>query len=73
MKRCLKKFIGRSRVDYEQLHMLLAEIQTVINNRPLTFPYDEPTEEVLTPNHLLFSRKISFENISKSITFNNEN
>ena len=37
---------------------LLAQIQ-VINNRPLTFMYEEPGEEVLTPNHLLFGRKIN--------------
>ena len=72
MKRCLRKLLGRSRVDYEQLHTLLAEIQTIIKNRPLTFLYDEPAEEVLTPNHLLFGRKINLENISKSISFSNE-
>ena len=44
----------------------------VINNRPLTFIYDEPAEEVLAPNHLLFGTKINLENISKSISFNNE-
>ena len=52
--------------------MLLAEIQTIINNRPLTFLYDEPAEEVLTPNHLLFGSKINLENILKSISLNNE-
>ena len=68
MKRCLRQ----SRVDYKQLHTLLAEIQTIINNKPLTFLYYEPTEKVLTPGHLLFGRKINLENISKSISFNNE-
>ena len=64
--------LGWCRVDYEQLPTFLAEIQTVINNIPLTFLYDEPAEEVLTPNHLLFCRKINLENISKSISFNDE-
>ena len=73
MKRCLKKLLGRSRVDYEQLYRLLAEIKTVVNNGPLTFLYDVPAEEVLTPNHLFFSRKFNLEKISKSISFNNEN
>ena len=72
MKRCLKKLLGRFRLDYEQLYSLLVEMQTVINNRSLTFLYDEPAEEVLTPNHLLFGRKINLENISKSISFNNQ-
>ena len=66
MKRCLRKLLGRSGVDYEQLHTLLAEIQTVIKNRPLTFLYNEPPEEVLSPNRLLFRRKINLENISRN-------
>ena len=41
MKRCLRELLGRSRVDYEQLLTLLSEIQTIINNRPLTFLYNE--------------------------------
>ena len=44
----MRKVLGRSRVDYEQLHMLLAEIRTIINNGPLTFLYDETADEVLT-------------------------
>ena len=65
MKRCLKNLSGRSGVDYEQLQTLLAEIKTVINNKPLTFLYDETAEEVLTPNHLLYGRKINLENNSE--------
>ena len=61
IKRCLKKLLGWSRVDYEQLETLLAEIQTVINNRP--FFYDAPAEKVLTPNDLLFGRKVNLGNI----------
>ena len=72
MKRCLRKLLGRSRVDYEQLLTLLPELQTIIDNKPLTFLYDEPAEEVLTRNHLLFGRKINLENISKGNSFNNE-
>ena len=69
MKSCLKKLLGWSRVDYEQLQMLLTEIQTVINNKPFTFLYEERTKKVLTPNHLLLGRKTNLENISKSINF----
>ena len=69
MKRDLKKLLGRSRVDYEQLYPLLAEIKTVINNRPLTFLYDEPAKEVPTQNHLIFGRKINLEIILKKFNF----
>ena len=63
MKRCLKKLLGQSRVYYE-----LAKIQTVINNRPLTFLYDKPVEEVLTPNHLL-SSQINLDQYLKKYQF----
>ena len=61
VKRCLKEILNNLRLDYEYMLTLLAQIQVVINNRPLTFMYDEPGEEVLTPNHLLFGRKINLE------------
>ena len=44
MKKYLILLLGQSRVDYEQLHKSLAEIQTVISNRPLTSLYHEPVE-----------------------------
>ena len=57
-KRCLKKTLQNSRLTYEQVLTILSEIQVQINNRPLTFLYEEPGDEVLTPNHLLFGRKL---------------
>ena len=47
VKRYLKKILNNLRLDYEYMLTLLAQIQVVINNRPLTFMYDEPGEEVL--------------------------
>lgn len=52
---------------------LLSQIQVVINNRPLTFMYDEPGEEVLTPNHLLFGRKINLESHELPLNFDVNN
>ena len=60
-KRCLKKTLHNARLTYEELLTVLSEFQAVINNRPLTFLYDEPGDEALTPNHLLFRQKINFE------------
>ena len=58
-KRCLKKVITNSRLTYEEVLTLLVEIEVVINNRPLTFVYDQPSDEPLTPNHLVFGRKLN--------------
>ena len=49
---------------------VLSEIERTINNRPLTYVYEDLTEEPLTPNHLIFGKRIhrnvkSNENIDK--------
>ena len=36
-KRCLKKSLGQTSLDFEALRMLLVEIKTTINNRPFTY------------------------------------
>ncbi|XP_057297390.1 uncharacterized protein LOC130627797 [Hydractinia symbiolongicarpus] len=61
VKRCLKKTLHNTRLSYEELLTVLAEIQAVINNRPLTFLYENIGEQPLAPNHLLFGRKINLE------------
>ncbi|XP_028412044.1 uncharacterized protein LOC114534773 [Dendronephthya gigantea] len=60
-KRCLKKILGRSSVDFESLRTLLVEIETTINNRPLMYMYDdeEGISYPLTPSQLIYGRQIS--------------
>ena len=58
-KRCLKKLLYKDRVSYEELLTILSEIQLVINNRPLVKIDDDIDREVLTPNHLLFGRRLN--------------
>ena len=58
-KRCIKKVLLKSKVTFEEMLTVLQEIETVINNRPLTFTYEEPAEEVLTPSHLVYGRRIN--------------
>ena len=61
VKRCLKKSIGTGSVTFGELRTLLIEIETTINNRPLTFIYDdeEGLSYALTPSHLIYGRQIS--------------
>jgi hypothetical protein len=60
-KRCLKKALGRSSMDFESLRTLLVEIETTINNRPLTYVYDdvESISYPLTPSQLVYGRQLS--------------
>ena len=54
VKRCLKKLLYKARITFNELQTLLSQIEMVINNRPLTYVYDELTIPPLTPNHLIY-------------------
>ena len=60
-KRCLKKILGQSAMNFESLRMLLVEIETTINSRPLTYVYndDEEISYPLAPSQLVYGRQIS--------------
>ncbi|XP_065667805.1 uncharacterized protein LOC136088077 [Hydra vulgaris] len=44
---------------------VIQEVECIINNRPLTFVYEEVGDKVLIPNHLVFGRKLNLEAIAK--------
>ena len=41
VKWCLKKSVGRSLLTFEELRILVVEIEATLNNRPLTYIYDD--------------------------------
>ena len=61
VRNCLKKTIGRSSLTFEELRMLLIEIEAILNNRPLTYIYDDENgvSYTLTPADLIYGRRIS--------------
>ena len=65
VKRCLQKVLLNARVN--ELLTILSEIEMIINNRPLTYSYDEITEVALTPNHLRYGQLLN------SIAINTDN
>ena len=42
------------------------EIEAILNNRPLCSDYDDDITDVLTPNHLIFGRRIESSNFARS-------
>ena len=60
MKELLKKLVANARLIFEELQMLLSE--AIVNNRPLTYVYEDNVETCLTPNLMLFGRALSFTN-----------
>ena len=57
-KRCLKKLIGRAHFSLDELTTALAEIEAVLNSRPLSYVSGEDMEEPITPSHLIVGRRI---------------
>ena len=55
-KRCLRKSLGKSMLTYEELLTVLVEIECVLNSRP--YIYDDSVDDVITPSHLLFGRRL---------------
>ena len=58
----LKKTVGKACLNFYELHIILSEVEIIIISRPLNMLYHDEMYEVMTPNHLLFGRKLYLEN-----------
>ena len=58
IKCCLKKLIGRAHFSLDELTTALAEIEAVLNSRPLSYVSGNDMEEPITPSHLIVGRRI---------------
>ncbi|XP_023243823.1 uncharacterized protein LOC111641822 [Centruroides sculpturatus] len=59
VKRCLRKILGKSLVNAEQMSTVLTGVEAALNNRPLVHNYDTEEPEALTPSHFLIGKRIS--------------
>ena len=61
VKNCIRKTVGRSILNFEELRTLLIEVEATLNNRPLTYMYDDENgiSYPLTPASLIYGRRIS--------------
>ena len=58
VKRCLKKVLGNAKLNFDELLTIITEIESTLNNRPLTYIYDEIGHHPLTPSHLVYGRRL---------------
>ena len=58
MKRCLRKTVGRAKLSYDELLTTLAEVEMILNSRPLSYISSDDSEEPLTPSHLVMGRRV---------------
>ena len=59
---CVKKTIGLRQITYIELQTLISEVEVILNNRPLWVDYGDDTDKVLTPNPLVFWRRLEMSN-----------
>jgi len=57
-KSCLRKMIGQSKFNMDELSTAVVEVEAIINSRPLSYISPDDLEEPLTPLHLL-GRRVS--------------
>ena len=62
VKKSIKIVVGIRRITFIELQTLVLEIELVLNNRPIGVDYDDDQEDVLTPNHLIFGKKLLPQN-----------
>ena len=51
---------------FEALQIVLSEVELIINNARLTYVYTNTIEKYLTPNHLLYGRKLLYSSNTTS-------
>ena len=60
VKRTLKEVLGNARLNFDEMHTVLVEIEGILNSRPLTYMYeDDCNVEILTPSHLIYGHRLS--------------
>ena len=56
-KKHLKSVVVDGLLNDLELRLLLAEVESIVNNRPITAVSDDPADfTALTPNHLMLQR-----------------
>ena len=58
VKRILQKILGKQKLNYEETLTFLMEVKGVINSRPLCYIYDKNVDNIITPSHLVFGRRL---------------
>ena len=61
IKGVLKKVIGRSNLNYDELFTILTEVESIVNDRPITYVYIavKAISYALSPSQLVDGRRLA--------------
>ena len=60
VKTCLKRILGKASLTFEELTTMLAEVEAVLNSRPLSYVDSDDSEpQPLTPAHFLVGKRLT--------------
>ena len=62
VKKALYKTVGKSKLEWHKLVETLTDIETTLNNRPLTYTEEDISFPVLTPNSLVLGQQLIISN-----------
>ena len=57
-KRCWRKTVRIAKLNYNELHTVLIEVEGTLNSRRLAYVSSDDPQEPLTPSHLMYGRRI---------------
>ena len=57
----------KMKLTYEELTTVTSEVEAIVNSRPLTYIYEDEVEEVLTPSHFYYGRRLLHEQNNESL------
>ena len=67
LKSLLQKIVGSAKLNFQELHTVLVQIENMMNTRPLPYSFKETCDEHITPFHLMYGRNINRRNIVDDI------
>ena len=63
LKSAFWKIVGPAKLNFEELHTVLVQIENMMNTRPPTYLSEGNCDEHITPSHLMYDRNINRKNI----------
>ncbi|XP_057310554.1 uncharacterized protein LOC130648518 [Hydractinia symbiolongicarpus] len=71
-KELLRKHLRSTKLSFEEMQTVLYEIECILNNLPLTYEYSTEFESCLSPNHMLFGRRLNLYSNSTTLKSHEE-